>query len=337
MNASRVTKTAVVLLGASAVISLFALVAGQSPLAVVWTLLVYSTSGIGFSEVLVHAIPLTLLGLGTAVALKAGLFNIGGDGQLTCGALLAVAVSPMLSGLGGIGLLLFLALGCVGGGLLGGLVGALRAQFGASEIIVTIMLNYVCAQLASFAVRGPLQEPMHVFPRSFAIPSDCILPILIEGTRLHAGAVIAVAAAVVMAIIMYRTSLGFRIAVLGANSGAALYAGFRAKALTIGTMAMSGALAGLAGAVQIAGIHHKIEDNFADGFGLAGIAVALIARLNPFAVPFAAVLFGVFFAGSGSLQRQLGVPFPLVYIIEATAIFAVVLLPGAYRRRTAHV
>ena len=337
MNASRVVRTAAVLLGAFAVISLFAVVAGQSPLAIVWTLLAYSTSGVGFSEVLVHAIPLTLLGLGTAIALKAGLFNIGGDGQLTCGALLAVAVSPTLSGFGGIGLLVFLALGCAGGGLLGGLIGALRAQFGASEIIVTIMLNYVCVQLASFAVRGPLQEPMHIFPRSFAIPSDCILPILIEGTRLHAGAVIAVAASIVMAIVMYRTSLGFRIAVLGASPGAALYAGFHAKALTIGTMAISGALAGLAGAVQIAGIHHKIEDNFAEGFGLAGIAVALIARLNPLAVPFAAILFGVFFAGSGSLQRQLGVPFPLVYIIEATAIFAVVLLPAANGRRTAHV
>jgi simple sugar transport system permease protein len=269
---------------------------------------------------LTHAIPLSLLALGVAVAFRAGIFNIGGDGQLICGAVLAVAAAPVLAATGSLALPLFLLLGCIGGGLLGGLVGWLRARFGANEIIVTIMMNYVALQLLTWVIRGPLQEAMHIFPRSYAIGPLLHLPVIAEGTRLHAGLFIAVAAALVLQVLMSRTAFGFRLAVLGENPAAAAYAGIDARRATVAAMLLSGACAGLAGAVEIAGVHQKLEDNFADGFGLAAIAVALMARLQPWAIPFTAILFGVFYVGSGAVQRQLSVPFPLVWIIQGVVI-----------------
>jgi general nucleoside transport system permease protein len=312
--------------------SSFVLIAGQNPWHVLTTLLSYALGPEGWSEVLTHAIPLTLIGLGVAFALRAGLFNIGADGQLIAGAVLAVLFAPYLGGWGVAGLIVFLALGFLGGAAVGGFVGYLRARFGASEIIVTIMLNYVAIQMASYLVRGPMQEPMHIFPRSYSIPDDCILPVIAAGTRLHAGILVA-AAMVLLSVFLQRwTVLGFQSSVLGSNLGAAKYAGFQLQRLTVVVMALSGGLAGLAGAVEVAGIYHRLEDNMGEGLGLAGIAVALIARLDAATIPFAACLFGVFFAGAGALQRELALPFPLVWIIEATAIFTVTALQWALRK-----
>jgi ABC-type uncharacterized transport system permease subunit len=319
---------------AALVPSTFVLIAGQNPWHVLVTLLVYAF-GQGWSEVLVHAIPLTLIGLGVAIALRAGLFNIGSDGQFIAGALLAVAIAPWLDGWGFAGLVIFLALGFAGGSAFGGIAGWLRARFDASEIIVTIMLNYVALQTASYLVRGPMQEPMHIFPRSELIPDDLILPIILEGTRLHAGLIVALLALVVGAVLLKKTVFGFQVSVLGANAGAAAYAGYRRNGLIILTMALSGGLAGLAGAIEVGGVYHRFEDSMGEGFGLSGIAVALIARLEPAAIPLAAILFGVFFAGAGALQRELALPFPLVWIIEATAIFTVTALQWALRSQKA--
>jgi simple sugar transport system permease protein len=311
--------------------SVFILIAGQNPWRVLASLVSYAFGPEGWSEVLTHAIPLIFIGLGVAFALRAGLFNIGADGQLIAGAVLTVLSAPFVGGWGIAGLIVFLALGFVGGAAVGGFVGYLRARFGASEIIVTIMLNYVAVQIASYLVRGPMQEPMHIFPRSYSIPDDCVLPVIAAGTRLHAGIFVAIAITLLCVFVQRWTVLGFQSAVFGANPGAAKYAGFRLQRLAVGVMALSGGLAGLAGAVEVAGIYHRLEDNMGEGLGLAGIAVALIARLDAAAIPFAACLFGIFFAGAGALQRELALPFPLVWIIEATAIFTVTALPWALR------
>jgi simple sugar transport system permease protein len=140
---------------------------------------------------------------------------------------------------------------------------------------------------------------------------------------------------IAFAVVQRQTVLGFQSSVFGANPGAATYAGFRVKALTIVVMAISGGLAGLAGAVEAGGIYQRIVESMGEGFGLAGIAVALIARLEPVAIPFAACLFGIFFAGAGALQRELALPFPLVWIVEATVIFAVAALHWALPDRKA--
>jgi general nucleoside transport system permease protein len=333
MKAVAAARVALVL-GCTALIpSVFVLLAGHNPWRVFATLVLYSLGPNGWSEVVVHAIPLTLIGLGVAFALRGGLFNIGGDGQLIAGAVLPVAVAPYLAGWGIAGLIAFLVLGFAGGGLLGSFVGYLRARFNASEIIVTIMLNYVMLQMVSYLIRGPMQETSRFWPRSYTIPDDCVLPVIVPGTRLHAGLFVALAMVAVCAFVQRRTVFGFQSAVFGANPGAATYAGYRIRRLAIAVMAFSGGLAGLAGAVEVAGVYQRIEDNMGEGFGLAAIAVALIARLHPAAIPFAACLFGIFFAGAGALQRQLALPFPLVWVIEAAVIFAVTAVQWALPSR----
>ena len=329
MTMVRVVRLGLVLGFAALIPSLFVLLAGQSPWRVLTTLVLYAFGPQGWSEVLVHAIPLTLIGLGVAFALRAGLFNIGGDGQLIAGTVVSVFFAPYFAGWGIAGLIAFLACGFIGGAALADFVGFLRERFNASEIIVTIMLNYVAMQMLSYLIRGPMADPMPFWPRSYAIPPDCVLPVLVAGTRLHAGLIVALVMVILFAIIQRQTVLGFQSSVFGANPGAATYAGFRVKALTIVVMAISGGLAGLAGAVEVGGIYQRIVESMGEGFGLAGIAVALIARLEPVAIPFAACLFGIFFAGAGALQRELALPFPLVWIIEATVIFAVMALQWA--------
>ena len=331
----RVVRLGLVLGFAALVPSLFVLLAGQNPWHVLTTLLLYAFGPQGWSEVLVHAIPLTLIGLGVAFALRAGLFNIGSDGQLITGAVVSVFFAPYFAGWGIAGLVAFLILGFVGGAALGAFVGYLRERFNASEIIVTIMLNYVAVQMVSYLIRGPMEDPMRFFPRSYPIPPDCVLPVIVQGTRLHAGLFVAIVMVVVFAIVQRQTVLGFQSVVLGANPGAASYAGFPVKRLVVVVMAISGGLAGLAGAVEVGGVYQRIVDNMGEGFGLAGIAVALIARLEPAAIPFAACLFGIFFAGAGALQRELALPFPLVWIVEATVIFTVTALHWAMPMRKA--
>jgi general nucleoside transport system permease protein len=334
MNMTRLARVGLVLGIAALIPALFVLLADRNPWSVLTTLLLYLIGPQGWSEVLVHATPLTLIGLGVAFALRSGIFNIGGDGQLLAGAVVAVVFAPYLSGLGLAGLLFFLLLGFIGGAVLGSFVGYLRAWFGASEIIVTIMLNYVMIQMVSYLIRGPLQASAF-WPQSYLIPDDCVLPVVVPGTRLHAGLFVAVAMTLVCIVVQRRTVIGFQSAVLGANPGAAAYAGFPSKLLTLIIMAFSGGLAGLAGAVVVAGTTQRLQDNMTEGYGLAGIAVALIARLDAAAIPFAACLFGIFFAGAGVLQREAALPFPLLWIIEASVIFAVAALNWALSSRKA--
>jgi general nucleoside transport system permease protein len=331
---TRLIRVGVVIVVAALVPSLFVLIAGHNPWRVLTTLLLYAFGPQGWSEVLVHAIPLTLIGLGVAFALRSGIFNIGGEGQFLAGAVLSVVFAPYLAGWGLPGLLIFLALGLIGGAALGSFVGYLRAWFGASEIIVTIMLNYVMMQMVSYLIRGPMQESIF-WPQSYLIPDNCVLPVLVPGTRLHAGLFVALAMTLVCIVLQKRTVLGFQSSVLGANPGAAAYAGFSSKSLTLVIMAISGGLAGLAGAVEVAGLYQRIQDNMTGGYGLAGIAVALIARLDAAAIPFAACLFGIFFAGAGVLQREIALPFPLLWIIEASVIFAVAAMNWALSGRKA--
>ena len=334
VNSRRFGSTFLVLALAVAVPSGFILLAGKNPLLTWAALLGYALGTVpGFSEALVYAIPLTLLGVGIAIAFRAGIYNIGGDGQLIFGAVLAVAVAPWAAALGPAGLLVFLFVGFLGGGMVGALVGWLRTRFGANEIIVTIMLNYVSFQVLAWAVRGPLQESTRVFPRSFRIAYNLVLPVIFDGARIHYGLLIAIAAAVVVFLLLRYTAFGYRLRVLGENPSVAAYAGINSARTTVVAMSLSGGLAGLAGAVEVAGVHQRIEDGFDDGLGLVAIAVALMARLNPLMVPFAAVLFGVLYAGSNVLQRQLAIPFPIVWIIEGVVVLAFLGFDWALRRR----
>ena len=324
--------------GAVALIGLFVAIAGKDPVRAADVFLTRSIGQWnGLSEVIVRAIPLTLCGLGIAFAFKARMFNVGADGQLIIGAILAVWVALLLPGLTPWLLLpLFLIVASVGGAAWGGLAGWLRARYNASEIIVTIMLNYIALQLLSWSIRGPLQESMKVFPRSDAVPDGILLDAIASGTRLHAGLLIAAGATVAAFLVLRFSVFGYQLVAVGSSRPASRVGGIADGRTMVLSMVASGGLAGLAGGVEILGIHGRLQDDFAGGVGITAIAVSLLARLNPLAVPFAALLFGVISVGSGALQRDMGIPLPLIYIIEGLVIVAF-LVSGhfAARRRLA--
>lgn len=275
----------------------------------------------GLLEALVRTLPLTIMGLGIALAFRALVFNIGMDGQLVAGSVLAVALAPLLP-TNGIGLLLFLLAGVAGGALWGGVAGVIKARFGGNEIIATIMLNYIALQVLSWLVRGPLQERMRIIPRTEAIDAALRLPVLVEGTRIHAGFVVAAVAVIAVAVVLGRSRFGFKLDVVGANAEAARFAGINPSVVAALALTISGALAGLAGAVEISGIYGRLQEGFAPGFGITAIAVALVARLNPWLVPFSAFGFSLVYVGLGALAQKGVVPFPLINVIEGSIILA---------------
>jgi simple sugar transport system permease protein len=274
----------------------------------------------GFLEALLRTVPLTIMGLGIALSFRAGVFNIGMDGQLVAGSALAVALAPWLPG-GAAGIALFLALGIAGGAAWGGIAGLIKARLGGNEIITTIMLTYVATQLLSWLVRGPLQEKMHIIPRSDPIDAALRLPVIVEGTRIHAGFLVAVLAVVATALVVRRGRYGFKLDVVGQNASAAAYAGMNPAAIAGMVLAVSGGFAGLAGAVEISGVYGRLQEGFAPGFGISAIAVALVVRLNPWLVPVSALGFSLLYAGLGSVAQKALVPFPLINIIEGAVVF----------------
>jgi len=312
--------------GALAICAAFLLLAGHNPIRAAGVLL---TGALGTSdniyEVLTRSVPLAIVGLGIAVAFRANIYNIGADGQVIAGAIVGVIVVQVLGDLGFASVTLLLLASVVGGAFYGGLAGWLRARFDASEIIVTIMLNYVALQILGWVVRGPLQETVRIFPRSETLIEAAALPELVPGS-LHSGVVFAVVLAGVLYLILRKTVFGYQIDAVGENIAAAEYGGIAGGRIIVLAMAVSGGLCGLAGGIEVSGVFHRLEETVAPGVGMAGIAVALMARLNPLAVPFTALVFGIFTVGAAALQRQMGVPFPLIWIIEAAVIFAFLLV-----------
>ena len=312
--------------GALAVCAVFLLIAGHDPVRAAGVLLhgALGTSNNVF-EVLTSSVPLAIVGLGITVAFRANIYNIGADGQVIVGAIVGVVAVQVLGDLGVVSEPLLLLASVVGGALYGGLAGWLRARFDASEIIVTIMLNYVALQLLGWVVRGPLQESAGIFPRSNTLIPAASLPDLVPDS-LHSGVLIAVVLAVILYAVLRKTVFGFQIDAVGENMAAAEYGGIGVGRIIILSMAVSGGLCGLAGGIEVSGVFHRLEETVAPGITMTGIAVALMARLNPLAVPFTALIFGIFTVGAAALQRQMGVPFPLLWIIEAMVIFAFLLV-----------
>jgi general nucleoside transport system permease protein len=314
------SEAAIACAGIVALVAAAIILAGANPIGVAVGMIERALfTRAGLLEAVLRTIPLTIMGLGIAIAFRARVFNIGMDGQLLAGGVLAVAVAPMLPG-SIAGLALFLLAGLVGGAVWGGIAGTIKARFGGNEIIATIMLNYVALQIVSWLVRGPMQETMRIIPRSDAIDRALRLPILFDGTRVHAGLLVAVAAVLVIWLVMNRTRFGFKLSVVGRNEHAAAYAGMNPARIAGIVLAVSGALAGLAGAVEISGLYGRLQEGFAPGFGITAIAVALIARTNPLLVPVSAFGFSLLYVGLGGLARNGVVPFPLINIIEGAII-----------------
>jgi simple sugar transport system permease protein len=286
------------------------------------------------SATMVRTVPLVVLGLGIALAFRAGAFNIGGEGQFYAGAIAATWVGVHVSGwpmpLGAGAVLLAAAAAGVGWIALPVL---LKLRFGVLEVISTLLLNFVAEAAVSYAVTGPLQEASHVYPQSAPIAVGARLPLL-PGSRLHIGMLLALGLAVGLWLLFTRTVWGFRLRAVGLGPAAAAISGRIPVKRVVGlALLWSGALAGLAGGFEISGVTYSLYQNLSPGYGFTAIAVALLARLHPLGVILSAILFGALEAGAQGMQREAGVPAVAVAVAEAVIILAVLLAEVFSRRR----
>ncbi|HLG06978.1 MAG TPA: ABC transporter permease [Gemmatimonadales bacterium] len=286
------------------------------------------------SATLVRAVPLIVLGLGLALAFRAGALNIGAEGQLYAGAIAATWIGLQVGGWPAPAAIGAVWLGAAGAGALWIAVPVLlRLRFGVLEVISTLLLNFVAEAAVSYAVTGPLQEPSRVYPQSEAIAAAARLPLL-PGSRLHLGIVAAGLLAVLLWALFTRSRWGFRLKAVGLGPRAAEVSGrIPTKRVLGAALLWSAAFAGLGGGIEVSGVTYSLFQNLSPGYGFAAIAVALLARLHPLGVVATGVLFGALEAGAQGMQREAGVPAVAVAVVEAVVILAVLLASRAIAAR----
>ncbi|MDR3641165.1 MAG: ABC transporter permease [Humidesulfovibrio sp.] len=284
-------------------------------------------SAYSLSEILVKAAPLTLTGLAVALCCRINLWNIGAEGQFVFGAIASCAVGLFAPAWCPPHLLLPLALaaGAAGGAAWALGPALLKARLGVSEILTTLLLNYVAVLFMEHLYFGPWRDPEGMgFPGTAELPDFVWLPTFGD-TRMHWGLPLALVLALALWWLLARTRWGFRARVLGESPKAAAYAGFRAVRITVTALCLSGALAGLAGAGELLGVQHHLQDGLATGLGFTGIIVAFLARLNVLAVPFAALLLGGMLVGADQLQTDLRLPGTAILALQAALLFGALL------------
>ena len=304
-----------------------------APVGQTYALLLQGAYGSVFalSETLTRAIPLMLTGLAATVAFKARLFNIGAEGQLYVGALAAVAVGGMHDGTGLAlppALLFFLMLLCaaLAGALL--LLGPalMKARLGVDEVVTTLLLNFIVLLLVSLMLDGPMKDPTAMgWPQSVALMGELELAKLIPQTRVHTGLLFAVSLAVALWALMKYTVLGFDIRALGANPRAAAFCGVPVTRTMVLVALISGALAGLAGAIEVAGRTSYLTLDMSPGYGYSGIVIAMLAALHPLAVVVASVFVAGMLVGADSMSRAVGVPTFIADVIVAASLISVLV------------
>ena len=278
------------------------------------------------SETFLATTPLILAGLGVAVAFRSGVFNIGAEGQLKNGAMFAVWVGIWIPLPGPFHILLALVAGVAGGALWGFIPGILKAKTGAHEVITTIMLNAIAQQIMLALLLSPVLQPVGgTTPISMPIQESAQLPLLLDlpKLRVHYGLVIALIAAAWTSWLMFRTTKGFEFRAAGLNPRAAGYAGMHAGRTIVMAMSISGALAGLAGAVEVLGTNHYLSPGISPGYGWDAISLALLGGTRPGGVVIAALLFGALRAGGPGMALATGVPIDLLAFISALVIMFV--------------
>lgn len=288
------------------------------------------------SATLVRSIPLIVIGLGICVAFRAGAFNIGADGQFYAGAIAATWVGLHVGGWPAVAAIPAVLIAAIAAGIAWVLLPVwLKLHFGVLEVISTLVLNFVAESLVSWMVTGPLQEAKRIYPQSDPIAETARLPLL-PGTRLHLGFLIAVLLALALWWVLSRTIWGFELRAVGTGPRAAAITGrISVPRVTAFALLGSGALAGLAGGLEVSGVSYALFQNLSPGYGFTGIAVALLARLQPLGVLLTGILFGALEAGAGAMQREAGIPAVAVYLVEAAIIVVVVLAEAATRRARA--
>jgi ABC-type uncharacterized transport system permease subunit len=285
------------------------------------------------SETFIWATPYIFAGLAVALAFKGGLFNIGAEGQLALGALTAAWLGYGLPKVLGttipavIHVPICIIGGAVAGGLWGAIPGWLKARFGAHEVINTIMMNYIALGLVSFMLNGPMKDPSptNVIARTPQIATTARISPIFAGSldpvlstlRVHWGTVLAFIVAFLVWFLLWKMTTGFEIRTVGTSNGAARYAGINVGRTIILTMFLSGALAGLAGAIEVTGLNYRHELSFALGYGFDAIAIALLGRTHPFGVVLAAFLFGAMRSGATRMQFLTQIPVDIISVVQA--------------------
>ncbi len=296
-----------------------------------------------FAETLVKATPLLLVGIGICISFRGDVINIGGEGQMIIGAILATWVGLNFTGLPGwLVITLSMIAGFIGGGIWGGIPGVLKAYFSVNEILSTVMMNAIAVQLMNFLLRGPMIDPSQAelaskIPQTARLLEIFRLPRLAP-TRLHLGALIAVILAVLVYILLWRTTLGYRIRAVGQNPNASRYAGIKVQRYVVLALLLSGAFSGLAGATQVFGVNYRmITDGSSSGFtgsaGFNGIVAALFGQLHPILTIPASILFGALLVGANKMQRVVQVPSALIIALNGLVVVFVVSSEFWRRRR----
>jgi len=305
--------------------ALLLLATGHNPLYVYGALWSGAVAGLSFSDTLVATTPYILLGLAVAVGFKGGLFNIGAEGQFIVGALGATWAGHLFEGAPAI-LLVILALvaGVLAGAAYAAIAGVLKVVSGAHEVITTIMLNYVATYLVQWLVdTGGVMHGATQNQQSYNINPGAQLPIIWPNTSLSIGILIALGGALLVYVLVWRTTWGFALRAVGLNPTAARSAGISVRAVTVWNMAVSGGLSGVAGAIQITGLQYALPDTIGSGFGFDAIAVAIIGLGNPIGIVLAALLLGALRNGATNMEQVAGISAPFASVIEAAILFFV--------------
>lgn len=291
---------------------------------------------------LTRATPLLIIAIGICIAFRGGVTNIGAEGQVFVGAITATSFSlglgvtlpaPLLAPL-------TLVVGFLAGAFWGAIPGFLKARFDVNEILSTVMMNEIAVQLLLFLLSGPMLDPEQIaagtrVPQSAQIPETAWLARLAPPSQLHLGLFVGLAMAIVVYVLLWRTSIGYRIRAVGQNKAAARYAGMSVPRYVTLALVLSGGLAGLAGAVELTGITHRVVEGFAVGYGFSGIVVALFGRLHPLGAIPSAFLFGALLVGADRMQREMQVPSATVIALQGLIVIFVVSSEFFVRRYNA--
>ncbi|WP_226506066.1 ABC transporter permease [Pseudomonas sp. MWU16-30317] len=280
------------------------------------------------SDTLVFMTPRLLVALGALVAIRGGMFNLGGEGQLQMGAM--GAMLPYLA-FGDIGPAL-LPLSIVGGALCGALWGAIPAVLklwrGADEIIVTLLMNFIAIYWVKYLVQGPMRPAGSTFNMSAQLPADGVFLPLIAGTRLHLGVILAVLIALALWVLLQHTAFGLKLRASGQSPGFVRLQGQSAGQMILSSMALSGAIGGLAGAFEVLGVQYRLIDGFSSGLGFEGLAVSFLAGLEPFGAVLVSLYFGAINNAALALQTSLSIPAALADVLSGLPILLLAVISG---------
>lgn len=285
-------------------------------------------------EILVKSTPLLLTGVAVAFAFSAGYYNIGAEGQLYAGALMAAFLGPQLNEVPALLAILILLVGGFIAGMAWALVPALlKTRFDVDEVVTTLLLNTVMLLLVSAILNGPWRNPITQWPQSPNIAASAEFPVLIERSRVHLGFFIAVLSVFALWIVLRRTGLGLRMRAVGQGRAAARFLGIDVQRTTLIAALVSGGIAGLAGVSEIGGIHHHLIDAISPGYGYSGIVVATLGGLSAFGVGLAGIFIGLIVTGAQEVSRSLGVPSYLSDVVQATLLITMLVMLYFNRRR----